>query len=194
MAKTEKELAALEFAKKLAAEEGIELDLSQANPDDGIVIDIPETPAEETGERVEANAPVDDKLVEKIRRRQKMAEENAQKRRNQPITLKEQKAAAIERGKEVMKRNAEMAERRKKLHEMIEKQQAENAKNNAKNMVGLLTVLLRELELNKRLEIICQKNGYTKDDLLKLKENNPSGWEKCLIARPRLDKELELLK
>lgn len=154
-------------------------------------IDVETESDEPTGERPEPIPEADSSLIERIRRRQKIAEENIKKRRNQPITLSEQKAAAIEKGKEVMRRNNEIAERRKALHEMIEKQQAERRASDAKNMVGLLTILLRELKLNIRLEIICKKHNITRKDLEALKATNPYGWAQCLMERPKLEVELE---
>lgn len=155
-------------------------------------IDVETESDEPTGERPEPIPEADNSLIERIRRRQKIAEENIKKRRNQPITLSEQKAAAIEKGKEVMRRNSEIAERRKALHEMIEKQQAERRASDAKNMVGLLTILLRELKLNIRLEIICKKHNITRKDLEALKATNPYGWAQCLMERPKLEVELEM--
>lgn len=154
-------------------------------------IDVETESDEPTGERPEPIPEADNSLIERIRRRQKIAEENIKKRRNQPITLSEQKAAAIEKGKEVIRRNNEIAERRKALHEMIEKQQAERRASDTKNMVGLLTILLRELKLNIRLEIICKKHNITRKDLEALKATNPYGWAQCLMERPKLEVELE---
>lgn len=166
-------------AEEITATETPEIEIETETPD-------------ETGDRPEPVVPVDEKLVEKIRKRQKIAEENAIKRRNQPITLKEQKAAAIEKGKEVIKRNTEMAERRKALRAQIETQIEERRKQDAKNMVGVQAILLRELKLNKRLEWICKEHNITRKDLETLKANNEYGWAQCLIARPKLNKELEL--
>jgi hypothetical protein len=147
---------------------------------------------ESTGERPEPQSPMNNSLIERIRRRKQIAEENARKRRNQPITLSEQKAAAIEKGKEVMARNALMAERRKELHALIEKQMAERKANDTKNMVGVLDNLLRELKLNTRLEVICKKYHYTRKDLETLKANNPAGWQACLNIREKLEKEMDM--
>ena len=159
---------------------------------DTVEIEIDTETTEETGDRPEPIPSPNQALVEKIRRRQRIAEENMRKRRNQPITLSEQKAAAIEKGKEVIKRNAEMAERRKALHEKIMAQMAERERNDAKNYVGLLTILLRELHLNTRLEIICKKYNISRKDLETLKANNPAGWAKCLMEREVLEKEMEM--
>ena len=159
---------------------------------DTVEIEIDTETTEETGDRPEPIPSPNQALVEKIRRRQRIAEENMRKRRNQPLTLSDQKAAAIERGKEIIKRNAEMAERRKILHERIMKQQAEREANNTKNMVGLYTILLRELKLRKRLELICRDNKISKDDLEKLKVQNPKGWAECLAERPVLEQEMRM--
>ena len=157
-----------------------------------VEIEIDTETTEETGARPEPRPAMDMGLVERIRRRQQIAEENMRKRRNQPVTLREQKEAAIEKGKEVMKRNAEMAERRKALHEKIMAQQAERKAQDAKNYVGLLTILLRELHLNTSLEIICKNYNITRKDLETLKASNPVGWAKCLMEREVLEKEMEM--
>ena len=146
---------------------------------------------EPTGERPEP-MPAPSALAQKIARRQKMTEEAIAKRRNQPITLSEQKKAAIEKGKELMKRNAETIERRKALHEMIERQMAERQANDVKNMSGVLSILLRELNLRKRLEVICRDHHITRKDLEQLRENNKAGWEQCKQIRPVLDAEMDL--
>lgn len=146
---------------------------------------------EPTGERPEPT-PTPSPLAQKIARRQKMTEEAIAKRRNQPITLSEQKKAAIEKGKEVMKRNEERAAQRKALHEMIERQMAERRANDVKNMTGVLSILLRELNLRKRLEIICKENNITRKDLETLRKNNPSGWEQCKAIREVIDVEMDL--
>lgn len=157
---------------------------------DGEIVIETETD-EPTGERPEP-IPAPSPLAQKIARRQKMTEEAIAKRRNQPITLSEQKKAAIEKGKEVMKRNEERVAQRKALHEMIERQMAERQANDVKNMSGVLSILLRELNLRKRLEVICKENNITRKDLEKLRENNKAGWEQCKQIRPVLDAEMDL--
>jgi hypothetical protein len=147
---------------------------------------------EPVGDRPEAT-PALSPLAAKIARRQKLTEEAIAKRRNQPITLTEQKKAAIEKGKEVMKRNAEKLAQRKALHEMIMKQMAERKAQDTKNMVGVLGILKRELALNIRLAVIMEKHNISLKDIQTLKENNKSGWEECLQIRAKLDKELALL-
>lgn len=147
---------------------------------------------EPVGERPEPQPPVNSALIAKIRRRQKLAEENAKRRQNQPTTLKEQKEWAKERAAQLMERNKLMTERRAELRKLIEKQQEEARKNNQKNMMGLLTILLRELHLNIRLEVICKNHNITRQDLEKLKTNNPSGWAQCLAERPKLEKEMDM--
>lgn len=147
---------------------------------------------EPVGDRPEAT-PALSPLAAKIARRQKLTEEAIAKRRNQPITLTEQKKAAIEKGKEVMKRNAEKLAQRKALHEMIMKQMAERKAQDTKNMVGVLGILKRELTLNIRLAVIMEKHNISLKDIQTLKENNKAGWEECLNIRPKLDKELDLL-
>lgn len=167
----------------------------------------PETPVvSDDGEmeiETETDEPVGDRpettpalspLAAKIARRQKLTEEAIAKRRNQPITLTEQKKAAIEKGKEVMKRNAEKLAQRKALHEMIMKQMAERKAQDAKNMTGILSQVLQELKLNIRLEVICQRHNITHQDLEKLRANNPAGWEQCKELRPKIDREMELFK
>ena len=156
-----------------------------------VEIEIDTETTEETGARPEPRPTMDMGLVERIRRRQRIAEENMRKRRNVAITLSEQKAAAIEKGKEVIKRNAEMAERRKALHEKIMAQQAERKAQDAKNYVGLLTILLREIKLRKRLELICKEHHISRADLDKLKETNKAGWAELLSERPVLEVEIE---
>lgn len=146
---------------------------------------------EPTGDRPEPEAPVNSDLIERIRRRKKLAEEAVRKRQNQPITLSEQKEWAKEKGRQMMERNKLIAERRAELRKLIEKQQEEARKNNAKNMVGLLTILLRELKLNYRLEVICKNHGFTRKDLETLKENNKVGWAQCLVERPKLEIEMD---
>ena len=166
----------------------------------------PETPVvSDDGEmeiETESDEPVGDRpettpalspLAAKIARRQKLTEEAIAKRRNQPITLTEQKKAAIEKGKEVMKRNAEKLAQRKALHEMIMKQMAERKAQDTKNMVGVLGILKRELTLNIRLAVIMEKHNISLKDIQTLKKNNKAGWEECLNIRGKLDKELALL-
>lgn len=167
-----------------------EVETAEKELESEITIDVDSD--EPVGERPQPIPSPNSALVERIRRRQKIAEENMRKRRNQPVTFSEQKAAAIEKGKEVIRRNNEMAERRKALREKIEQQQAERKAHNEKNMVGLYTILLREIKLNIRLEIICKNHGFTRQDLEKLKENNPSAWANCLAERPVLEKEMEM--
>ena len=147
---------------------------------------------EPVGDRPEAT-PALSPLAAKIARRQKLTEEAIAKRRNQPITLTEQKKAAIEKGKEVMKRNAEKLAQRKALHDMIMKQMAKRKAQDAKNMVGVLGILKRELTLNIRLAVIMEKHNIALKDIQTLKENNKSGWQECLNIRGKLDKELALL-
>lgn len=167
----------------------------------------PETPViSDSGEmeiETESDEPVGDRpepipeispLAAKIARRKQMTEEAIAKRRNQPITLSEQKKAAIEKGKEVMKRNAERAVQRKALHDMIMKQMAERKAQDVKNMTGILSQVLQELKLNIRLEVICQRHNITHQDLEKLRANNPAGWEQCKELRPKIDREMELFK
>lgn len=148
---------------------------------------------EPVGDRPEAT-PALSPLAAKIARRQKLTEEAIAKRRNQPITLSEQKKAAIEKGKEVMKRNAERAVQRKALHDMIMKQMAERKAQDVKNMTGILSQVLQELKLNIRLEVICQRHNITHQDLENLRANNPAGWEQCKELRPKIDREMELFK
>lgn len=161
-----------------------------AEPDS---VEIETETEEETGERPEPLPPADNKLIERIRRRKQIAEENAKKRRSQTgMTLSEQKEWAIQRGKEVMARNALMAERRKELHDIIEKQKAERAANNERNMVGLQVLLLREIRNRKRLELICKENKISRADLDKLKQVNPNGWQELLNERSFLEKEIDM--
>lgn len=157
---------------------------------DGEIVIETETD-EPKGERPEPR-PEPSPLAQKIARRQQLTEEAIAKRRNQPITLSEQKKAAIEKGKEVMKRNEERVAQRKALHEMIERQMAERQAQDVKNMSGVLSILLRELNLRTRLEVICKENNITRQDLEKLRANNPSGWEQCKQIRPVLDAEMDL--
>ncbi|MFQ6703639.1 MAG: hypothetical protein ACLRFP_00975 [Alphaproteobacteria bacterium] len=159
--------------------------------DDG-EMEIETESGEPVGDRPEIT-PALSPLAAKIARRQKLTEEAIAKRRNQPITLTEQKKAAIEKGKEVMKRNAEKLAQRKALHEMIMKQMAERKAQDTKNMVGVLTILKRELALNIRLAVIMEKHNISLKDIQTLKANNKSGWQECLNIRGKLDKELDLL-
>lgn len=147
---------------------------------------------EETGDRPEPQAPVNQALIDRIARRQKIAEENARKRRNQPVTLREQKEWSMQKAREIDERNKMMAEMRKKIKEQVAQAQAEAKAHNEKNMVGLFTLLKRELQLNIRLEVICEKHKITRADLDKLKANNPSGWEELLQIRPTMEKAIDL--
>lgn len=147
---------------------------------------------EETGERPQPQPPVNNDLIARIARRQKLAEENAQKRRNQPITLSERRAWAEEKAREIDARNAMMTKMRAEIKEQVAKAKAEAKAHNEKNMLGLLTILKRELRLNIRLEVICAKNRISRADLDKLKQVNPNGWQECLEIRPKLEKELDL--
>ena len=166
----------------------VESQVEQAKKELEVDLDAPQ----ETGERPEPQPPVDNDLIARIERRQKIAEENARKRRNAPITLKEQIEWSKARAKEIDERNERMRLMREQIKQQVAKAQAEAKANNSKNMVGLLTVLLRELKLNIRLEVICKKHGFTREDLDKLKANNPAGWEQCVVARKYLEKEVEL--
>ena len=157
---------------------------------DGEIVIETETD-EPKGERPEPK-PQPSPLAQKILRRQQLTEEAIAKRRNQPITLSEQKKAAIEKGKEIAKRNAETIERRKALHEMIERQMAERQAQDVKNMSGMLSILLRELNLRKWLEIICRDHNITRQDLERLRKNNKAGWEQCKAIRPVIDAEMDL--
>ena len=131
-------------------------------------------------------------MIARIERRQKIAEENARKRRNQPITLKEQKEWSMQKAREIDERNKMMAEMRKKIKEQVAQAQAEAKAHNEKNMVGLFTLLKRELQLNIRLEVICEKYKITRADLDKLKANNPSGWEELLKIRPTMELAIDM--
>lgn len=157
---------------------------------DGEIVIETETD-EPKGKRPEPR-PEPSPLAQKILRRQQLTEEAIAKRRNQPITLSEQKKAAIEKGKEVMKRNEERVAQRKALHEMIERQMAERQANDVKNMSGVLSILLRELNLRKRLEVISKEYNITKKDFDMLKQNNKAGWEECKKIRPWIEAELDL--
>lgn len=169
-----------------------EIEIAEKALDDPNSVEIDIETTEETGDRPEPQAPMDMKLIERIRRRKQIAEENAKKRRNIPLTLSEQKEAARIKGLEVMERNARIAEQRKAMHEMIQKQMAERAAHNERNMVGLQVILLREIRNRKRLELICKENKITRADLDKLKEVNPSGWQELVNERSVLEKEVEL--
>lgn len=163
--------------KKTEKELTIEIDTESENKDE---------------ERSEIKLPANSSVIERIRRRKQLAEEAVKKRQNQPTTLKEQKERAKERGRLQIERNRLMMERRAELRKKIEQQREEARKNNAKNMVGLLTILLRELKLNYRLEVICKNHGFTRKDIETLQENNPSGWAQCLAERPKLQKEMDM--
>lgn len=160
----------------------------QAQKELEVDLDTPE----ETGERPEIQLPVNNDLVARIERRQKLAEENARKRRNQPVTLSERRAWAEEKAREIDERNKMMAEMRKRIKEQVAQAQAEAKAHNEKNMVGLFTLLKRELQLNIRLEVICEKYHITRADLDKLKESNKSGWEELTQIRPTLQKAIDL--
>lgn len=166
----------------------VESQVEQAKKELEVDLDTPE----DTGERPEPQPPVNNDLIARIERRQKIAEENARKRRNAPITLKEQIEWSKQKAREIDERNERMRLMREQIKQQVAKAQAEAKANNSKNMVGLLTILLRELKLNIRLEVICKKHGFTREDLDKLKENNKAGWEQCVAARKYLEKEVEL--
>lgn len=170
--------------------EHIETESAVEQVDKELEVDL-DTP-EETGDRAEVQLPPNADVIARIRRRKQLAEEAVRKRQNQPITLSEQKAWAKQKGLEVMERNKRMADMRAKLRAQIAAAQEEARKNNTKNMVGILTILLRELKLNIRLEVICKNHGFTRKDLDTLKQNNPSGWQQCIAARPKIEKEVEL--
>lgn len=166
----------------------VESQVEQAKKEPEIDLDTPE----DTGERPEPQPPVNNDLIARIERRQKIAEENARKRRNQPITLKEQKEWSMQKAREIDERNKMMMEMRARIKEQVKQAQAEAKAHNEKNMVGLFTILKRELQLNIRVEIICQKHHITRADLDKLKENNKAGWEELLQIRPKLEKAIDL--
>ena len=176
--------------EKPAEPEHIEIVSEVEQAENELTIDL-EQP-EETGERPEPQAPVNQALIDRIARRQKMAEENARKRRNMPITLKEQKEWSMQKAREIDERNKMMADMRKKIKEQVAQAQAEAKAHNERNMVGLYTILKRELQLNIRLEVICEKYKITRADLDKLKANNPEGWGELLQIRPTMEKALEL--
>lgn len=166
----------------------VESKVEQAKQELEVDLDTPE----DTGERPEPQPPVNNDLIARIERRQKIAEENARKRRNAPITLKEQKEWSMQKAREIDERNKMMAEMRNKIKEQVAQAQAEARAHNEKNMVGLFTLLKRELQLNIRLEVICEKHHITRADLDKLKTNNPSGWEELLQIRPTMEKAIDL--
>lgn len=170
--------------------EHVETESEVEQAENELTIDL-EQP-EETGERPEPQPPVNNDLIARIERRQKIAEENAQKRRNQPITLSERRAWAEEKAKEIDERNKRMAAMRAEIKEQVKKAQEEAKAHNERNMLGLLTILKRELRLNIRLEIICKNHNISRADLDKLKEVNKSGWQECLEIRKKLEKEIEL--
>lgn len=170
--------------------EHIEVESKVEQAEKELEVDL-ETP-EETGARPEPQTPVNADLVARIARRQKLAEENARKRRNMPITLKEQKEWSMQKAREIDERNKMMNEMRARIKEQVKQAQAEARRNNERNYVGLLTILLRELKLNTRMEIICKKNKITRHDLDMLKERNPNGWEQCLQVRPKLEIEIDM--
>lgn len=166
----------------------VESKVEQAEKELEVDLDTPK----ETGERPQPQPPVNNDLIARIERRQKLAEENARKRRNMPITLKEQKEWSMQKAREIDERNKMMNEMRARIKEQVKQAQAEARRNNERNYVGLLTILLRELKLNTRMEIICKKNKITRHDLDMLKERNPNGWEQCLQVRPKLEIEIDM--
>lgn len=166
----------------------VESKVEQAKQELEVDLDTPE----DTGERPELQPPVNNDLIARIERRQKIAEENARKRRNQPITLKEQKEWSMQKAREIDERNKMMAEMRAQIKAQVKKAQEDAKAHNERNMVGLLTILLRELKLNIRLQVICEKYKITRADLEKLKSQNPSGWEQCLQIRKTLEKEMDM--
>jgi hypothetical protein len=166
----------------------VESKVEQAKQELEVDLDTPE----DTGERPELQPPVNNDLIARIERRQKIAEENARKRRNQPITLKEQKEWSMQKAREIDERNKRMAEMRAQIKAQVKKAQEDAKAHNERNMVGLYTILKRELQLNIRLEVICEKYKVTRADLDKLKTNNPSGWEELLQIRPTMEKAIDL--
>ena len=166
----------------------VESQVEQAKKELEVDLDAPQ----DTGERPEPQPPINNDLIARIERRQKIAEENARKRRNQPITLKEQKEWSMQKAREIDERNKMMMEMRARIKEQVKQAQAEAKAHNEKNLVGLFTILKRELQLNIRVEIICQKHHITRADLDKLKENNKAGWEELLQIRPKLEKAIDL--
>jgi hypothetical protein len=166
----------------------VESKVEQAKQELEVDLDTPE----DTGERPELQPPVNNDLIARIERRQKIAEENARKRRNQPITLKEQIEWSKARAKEIDERNERMRLMRAQIKAQVKKAQEDAKAHNERNMVGLYTILKRELQLNIRLEVICEKYKVTRADLDKLKTNNPSGWEELLQIRPTMEKAIDL--
>lgn len=166
----------------------VESKVEQAKQELEVDLDTPE----DTGERPELQPPVNNDLIARIERRQKIAEENARKRRNQPITLKEQIEWSKARAKEIDERNERMRLMRAQIKAQVKKAQEDAKAHNERNMVGLYTILKRELQLNIRLEVICEKYKVTRADLDKLKANNPSGWEELLKIRPTMELAIDL--
>lgn len=166
----------------------VESKVEQAKQELEVDLDTPE----DTGERPEPQPPVNSDLIARIERRQKIAEENARKRRNQPVTLKEQKEWSMQKAREIDERNERMRLMREQIKAQVKKAQEDAKAHNERNMVGLYTILKRELQLNIRLEVICEKYKVTRADLDKLKTNNPSGWEELLKIRPTMEKAIDL--
>jgi type IV secretory pathway VirB10-like protein len=166
----------------------VESKVEQAKQELEVDLDTPE----DTGERPELQPPVNADLVARIARRQKLAEENARKRRNQPVTLSERRAWAEEKAREIDARNAMMAKMRTEIREQVAKTQELARQNNERNMIGLKVTLLRELKLRKRLELICRDHHISRADLEKLKQVNPNGWQECLAERPKLEIEMDM--
>lgn len=174
----------------MAEQEHIEVESKVEQAEKELEVDL-DTP-QDTGERPELQPPVNNELAERIARRQKLAEENAQKRRNQPITLSERRAWAEAKAREIDARNAMMAKMRAEIKQQVAKTQAEARANNEKNMLGLYTILKRELQLNIRLEVICKNHNISRADLDKLKTNNPAGWHELTQIRSTLEKAIDL--
>lgn len=174
----------------MAEQEHIEVESKVEQAEKELEVDL-DTP-QDTGERPELQPPVNNELAERIARRQKLAEENAQKRRNQPITLSERRAWAEAKAREIDARNAMMAKMRAEIKQQVAKTQAEARANNEKNMLGLYTILKRELQLNIRLEVICKNHNISRADLDKLKTNNPAGWQELTQIRSTLEKAIDL--
>lgn len=166
----------------------VESKVEQAKQELEVDLDTPE----DTGERPELQPPVNNDLIARIARRQKLAEENARKRRNQPVTLSERRAWAEEKAREIDARNAMMAKMRTEIREQVAKTQELARQNNERNMIGLKVTLLRELKLRKRLELICRDHHISRADLEKLKQVNPNGWQECLAERPKLEIEMDM--
>jgi type IV secretory pathway VirB10-like protein len=166
----------------------VESQVEQAKKELEVDLDTPQ----ESGERPEPQPPVNADLVARIARRQKLAEENARKRRNQPVTLSERRAWAEEKAREIDARNAMMAKMRTEIREQVAKTQELARQNNERNMIGLKVTLLRELKLRKRLELICRDHHISRADLEKLKQVNPNGWQECLAERPKLEIEMDM--